>query len=289
MVKLSQSYETEWTFQLVYVLPEKTAFVETPPDEVKALIAGQGWNLMNFSLLRAKQPLVFDLRALPVSLLDRRMIIDRIQGSLSESSLAVKNIELDYIAIRTGPKTSRRLPVRLNYEVLLQAQHDYKVPPRLTPDSVWVSGPAEIIDTLSYWPTKSGELGPLKGSVVEEIALTDPAQDLVSLEFEKVELHLEVEPFVEKTIYYVPVAISNGPGRIRIFPPSVTIYCTVGMSAYDQLDAADFEVKADLKGVVPQSTQNTVTLSLTKSPAHVKDVRFSPQSVEFFFQVSEEE
>lgn len=289
MVKLSQAYETEWTFQLAYVLPEKDAFIEMPPAEVNALISGQGWNLMNFSLLRAKQPLVFDLRALPVSLLDRRMIIDRIQDSFSESSLAVKNIDLDFIAIRTGPKISRRLPVRLNYAILLQDQHDYKEAPRLMPDSVWVSGPAEIIDTLSYWPTTSGELGPLKGGVVEEILLAVPAQNLVSLEFEKVELHLEVEPFVEKTIYYVPVAIANGPGRIRIFPPSVTIYCTVGMSAYDQLDAADFVVEADLKGVVPHSQQNTVTLSLTKSPAQVKDVRFSPQSVEFFFQVADEE
>jgi len=284
LVKLSQDYETRWDFSFEYVLPEQQAFIQKPPEKINATVSGSGWRLMYYSLFHTEQTLVFDLQALPLSVLERRLVIDRLQASLTESKLKVIDINLDYIQIIAGTKDSKRLPVRLQYQVNLEPQHRLVSPMRVIPDSVLVTGPASLLDSLQYWPTDSGNIGPLKASHTEIIPLAGQVEKVLDLDVEAVELKVEVEPIVEKTIYYVPVTAVNAPDSIRIFPASVTVYCVVGMSAYQSLGPGDFEVEADLNGIVPSTAQNTVPLNLTCAPDFVTNVRFTPQSVEFFIQ-----
>ncbi|MBK7410763.1 MAG: hypothetical protein IPJ40_23545 [Saprospirales bacterium] len=164
----------------------------------------------------------------------------------------------------------------------MEPQHQYVTPLTLTPDSVLVTGPVSLLDKLDYWPTDTGRIGPLKTNYTQVIPLARNPERVLKLGVASTTLNLEVEPVVEKTIYYVPVMVSNAPDSIRIFPASVTIYCVVGMNRYSTLGAVDFTVEADLGGIAPNSQQNTVPLNLTCAPDFVKNVRFSPQSVEFF-------
>ena len=284
MVKLSQEYQTHWKFAFEYVLPEGQAFIEKPPEVIDATISGSGWKLMYFSLFRRHQPLVFDLQKLPLSVLERRLVIDRIQAHLGDASLEVADINLDYSPIRSGTKVSRKLPIKLRFQIGLAPQHQFAGPVTLLPDSVLISGPVSLLDSLHYWPTDTGQIGPLKANHSQTIPLAVNLEQVLDLGVKETQLKAEVEPVVEKTIYYVPVVISHAPDSIRIFPNSVTVYCVVGMSKYNTLDASDFTVEADLRGVTPQTDQNTVLLNLTCSPDFVKNVRFSPQSVEFFIQ-----
>lgn len=289
LVKLSQNYETQWSFEFKYILPEHQAFMEKPPTEVRATIGGSGWSLLNFSLFHRKKPLVFDLRALPLSLVEGRLILDRIQSQISESRLEVKSINLDYIGLKMGAKGGKRLPIRLDYQVALHPQFDLSGPIHLDPDSVWVEGPVSLLDSLGFWPTDTGRIGPLKSDLKQVVSLSKPQGSPMKLEFEKTTVEIPVEPVVEKTVLFVPVTVVNAPGRFRIFPATVTIYCIVGMSAFHQLDASDFKVVADLEGVALKSEENSVPLSVTCLEKNVKNVRFSPQSVEFFFRMGEDE
>lgn len=288
MVKLSQSYETQWNFDFEYILPANQAFVSKPPSRVETLIGGTGWNLMYFSLFQHREPLVYDLNNLPLSVVEGRLVIDRIQSQLSGSKLEVKGINLDYIGLKTETKSARRLPIKLNYLISLQPQFDFSVPVRLKPDSVWVQGSASQLDSLQFWPTDTGRIGPLKAGKKVMVPLALDPSSAMELDVSKTELSIQVEAVVEKTIFFVPVTVVNAPKRLRIFPPTVTIYCMVGMSGYHQLGASDFTVVADLEEVALHSEQNTVPLNITCHPEHVKNVRFSPQSVEFFFKMDED-
>lgn len=285
LVKLSQQYETDWAFQCRYVLPDQEAFTQRPPELVTAQIGGTGWNLLYHSIFRKKETLVFDLNQLPASLLDRRLIIDRLQGLLSQDNLVVKNINLDFISLEYEPSATRRVPVSLSYQIRLQPQHDFQSPYRLSPDSVTVTGPASLVGELNSWPTEPGQTPVLKSDYTEVIPLEKDKNGVLELDAEDTRLDIDIEPVVEKTVFYVPVSVNRAPESVRIFPGSVTVYCVVGMSAYGLVDASDFTIEADLSGIEKRSEQNIVPLNLTCSPDYVKNVRFSPQSAEFFFQV----
>lgn len=287
LVKLSQEYETTWTFHFNYILPEQEAFLESPPATVEARIAGGGWKLMYFTLFRKDKPLTFDLRFLPVSVLDRRLVMDRIQNVLSSESLVVRDIDVDFITLSMEPRATRKVPIGLRYRVNIQPQHDLSVPILLIPDSVTISGPSSLVDSLLFWPTDSGSTPPLRADYSMDIPLAKDPGKVLELDVGKVKAEIRVEPVVEKTIYFVPVTAVNAPESIRIFPASVTVYCVVGMTAYNELGAQDFTIEADLGGIARKSDRNTVPLTLTCAPEHVKNVRFSPQSVEFFFLVKE--
>lgn len=284
MVKLSQDYPTHWKFSFEYVLPEDQAFIEKPPDVIDATITGSGWKLMYFSLFHRHRPLVFDLQKLPISVLERRLVIDRIQTVLGEAGLEVADINLEYTPIRLGPKGARKVPIKLRYHIGLAPQHQFVNPITLMPDSVLVTGPVTLLDSLRFWPTDTGQIGPLKANHFQTLPLAANPDQVLDLGVKETELKVEVEPVVEKTIYFVPVLVTHAPDSIRIFPASVTVYCVVGMSMFNALDPSDFTVEADLSGMIPHSDQNTVLLNLTCAPDYVKNVRFSPQSVEFFIQ-----
>jgi hypothetical protein len=285
LVKLSQQYETDWAFQCRYVLPEQEAFTQRPPELVTAQVSGTGWNLLYHSIFRKKEVLVFDLNQLPASLLDRRLIIDRLQGLLSQDDLVVKNISLDFISLKYEPRATRRVPLSLAYQIRLQPQHDFQSPYSLTPDSVTITGPASLVTELKSWPTEPGQTPLLKSAYTATVALAKDKNGVLELDVAETTLDIHIEPVVEKTVFYVPVTVNHAPESIRIFPGSVTVYCVVGMSAYNLVDASDFTIEADLSGIEQRSSQNTVPLNLTCSPDYVKNIRFSPQSVVFFFQV----
>lgn len=285
LVKLSQHYETDWKFQFQYVLPEQEAFSQRPPDLVTARVSGTGWNLLYHSVFRKKDILIFDLNQIPAFLIDRRLVLDRLQSRLSQDNLAVKDVGLDFIALKSEPKSSRRLPIQLAYQIRIQPQHDTQFPYHLSPDSVSVTGPASVVDSLEYWPTTSGQTPLLKSDFTVAIPLAKDKNGVLEFDARETRLDIQVEPVVEKTVFYVPVAINHAPESIRIFPASVTVYCVVGMSAYNLVKASDFIIEADLNGIEQRSEQNTVPLNLTCAPDYAKNVRFSPQSVEFFFQL----
>lgn len=288
MVKLSRNYETQVNFVFEYKVPENQAFVAKPPSEVRVTIGGSGWNLMNFSLFHRRQPLVFDLNELPLSVVEGRVVLGRIQAQLSESNLEVKNMDLDYLGLKVENRASKRLPIHLNYQISLEPQFDFTAPVKLTPDSVLVQGPISLIDSLRSWPTDTGQIGPLKNDWIQKVPLSVNRESALETDVKEVQLEIKVEPVVERVVFFVPITVINAPERVKIFPPSVTVYCVVGMSAYYQLDATDFVIQADLKGVTAGSEQTTVPLNIISQPDFVKNVRFSPHSAEFFFGLDKE-
>ena len=57
----------------------------------------------------------------------------------------------------------------------------------------------------------------------------------------------------------------------------------VGLSKYDSIMAKDFHLEVDLKGVPINQSNNTAPILLTQQPTDVKNVQFSPKSVQFLF------
>ena len=73
---------------------------------------------------------------------------------------------------------------------------------------------------------------------------------------------------------------------MRVFPQLIRLTCVVGLSRFDSISAEDFEIAVQIPDAAKNASGlpgHTAVLELSKKPDFVERVRFSPQSVEFFF------
>jgi hypothetical protein len=269
-------------------MPDDRAFTTLPPHEVEATIAGEGWDLMYFFFFAEHYPIVFNLNELPIDILNRELIIDRISNQLGSDKLSVKDISLDYISLNYEARMDKRLPVKFAKQLRFEPEFQLRDSIQLQPDTILVSGPVSLVDSLLFWPTDTTDLGLLKEDFEEKIGLKpSPGGGILDLRPEKVNLYIPVDRFVEKSFLFVPVEVRNAPDSLRIFPAAVKVTAVVGMSRFDQLSASDFTVEADLSGFALNEEYNTVPLKIDTIPKGVSSVRINPASVEFFFEVSD--
>jgi hypothetical protein len=285
-VKLSQDYESEWTFDMTYLLPPEKAFLEAPPDKVTANVEGRGWDLMYLYFFRRHDTVQVQVDGGLVPSLNERSLIARLSPFVTSSNLDITGVKEEYIDLSYELRDSKKVPVRLAKELLFMPEHYQTQPATLSPDSITISGPESLIRSLQEWPTDSGQIKGLRSDFRKRIPLQQPARKVLDIQPQEVELFVAVEPFVEKTFLFVPVQVKNAPDSLKIFPSSVKIACVIGMSQFGSIEADDFSVVADLENFELNSENNTVPFFLADKPEAAKSVRISPPSGEFFFQVT---
>ncbi|MEM6698721.1 MAG: hypothetical protein AAF599_10020, partial [Bacteroidota bacterium] len=100
-----------------------------------------------------------------------------------------------------------------------------------------------------------------------------------------IEANISVEKYTDKK-FFVPVEIKNAKDSIKIFPKQIQLSVTVGVSAYDDLNAKDFTAEIDLSKAVEGS--NNIPISITKQPESAQQIHFSPKAVEYFILKKQE-
>lgn len=282
LVKLSQTYRTEKTVELYFSLPEGKAFSEMPPQDIVATLQGTGWELLYEFLRRSQIGLSYDLRNVQDRfVLSRGQLRSDLLNRLSSGNMSIMELNYDDIVLLLEPKETRRVPVRLLQRFSFEQGYQMLGKPAIAPDSVTLTGPESVLSGFDQWETDSIVLTDLRATVSKSVALRNPPAG-VHVTADKVEVKVQVEQFSEQS-FWVPVRVRSTADSVRVFPQTIQLTCVVGLSHYDQIDAGDFEIIADLEGLRLQKEQrNTVLLQLTKYPEHVKNIRFSPKSVEFF-------
>lgn len=151
---------------------------------------------------------------------------------------------------------------------------------KLDPDSVTVSGPANIIDKLPNVPTEMWTVKDLSRTTSKTLKLADVEYCHLNLNSTKVTL--EVEQFTEsrRTIAITPQLVPDSI-NMRLFPSTLNISYDVGLSKYDQVSDNDFLFAVDY----PQNADTAyLEVKVVKAPAFIKDLKFTPQKVEFLLE-----
>ena len=93
---------------------------------------------------------------------------------------------------------------------------------------------------------------------------------------------LEVEQFTEsrRTVAITP-RLAPDSINMRLFPSTLNISYDVGLSKYDQVSDNDFLFAVDY----PQNADTAyLEVKVVKAPAFIKDLKFTPQKVEFLLE-----
>jgi hypothetical protein len=269
--RLSTKFRKTTPVRLEYFTPMGKALRTVPPQYANVSWQGTGWDLLTGSEPRIALTVetdsiqTFYLRTIAAQQLGNDVFsVSPEQITVEIEDIETKNVPVEAVAI-------------LSFWKGFDLSDDIQ----LTPSVITVEGAKSVLENLNSLKTDTLRFQKLKDTVIASIKLTA----IPILKFSKTEVSalLAVEQFTEKSLF-VPLTVRNAPQLLQIFPNKIKLDCTVALSRYASLSGENFMAVVDLKNVDVKSKNNTVPIVLLQQPSFVRNVKFSPQSVEFYFE-----
>ncbi len=196
----------------------------------------------------------------------------------------VENINPDTVFIELVPAIRRRLPVQLNADI----QYEQRFRPYgeilIQPDSVWITGPESILDTLEYISTAYWSAGRLRQHTQQQIQLLSPLPlKSIQLEKEHTLITVPVEEFTESSIE-LPLKVTRpddaSPIDVRLFPSRVTVSYLVALKDYLSVNEHMFRVSVLCPGIA-ETSDNRLKVELESYPSFIDILNISPPFIEY--------
>ncbi len=163
--------------------------------------------------------------------------------------------------------------------------YDY---PTAAPDSIYVSGPEHLEDSIEYITTRPLSIEQADKSIETTLPLINPYPNRqVSLEHQQVEVTVPVEEFTEATAE-LPLKIDcprlesmNENNRLLLFPETVTVHYLVALKDVRAITPDMFEAKVNCPDTIGRGTHLRARIS--EQPALVEIIRLRPPEVEYIW------
>lgn len=286
---LNKEYSAVISYPVKYVnLPQGKHLISDLPSTLSLEVRAKGFALLGHRISTSFLPITFNVNTYSNHLLEKDEVFeytlntneikDKISNQLN-TEIKLQDITPSSIEFKFARSVEKKVAVRpvVNYTIKRQYILNQIT---ATPDSVLVSGPSTIIDTLQYVSTQSLRLKDLGKNVTKEVELTPPKG--CTVDDATVKLDLQVEQFTEakKTIQlqarHVPASF-----YLRLFPDNVSITYDVGLSNYEKISNQDFEFYVDFNQT---KSASFLDVKVGKTSANIKNLVYSPQKVEYIIE-----
>jgi len=291
MNALSKNYTTEIDYPIRFKnYPENKTLIGDLPSYLSLRVSAHGYTLLRNNVSSRYIPIIFNVKSFTLnqfpgrdssfSFIESRFIKDYVSKQLN-SEFEIIDIKPDTLIFPFAQARTRVLPIQNKAVYELDKQLIFKNKLSIMPDSVKVSGPDYIIDTLRTIYTKAENLKVISSSSEIEIDLEE--LDYIKYETETVKLIFDVEKFTEKVLE-VPVTLINVPDSLilKSFPRQLSLSCQIGLSNFDLLQADMFSLQVDYNDIV--SGIPRLQVELAKQPNFVRGVNFKPKTVEYLIE-----
>jgi hypothetical protein len=208
----------------------------------------------------------------------------------TELSLANKNIQIldidpDTLIFNFSRVKKKKLPIRVQLastSEMFAQQYMLNGKPYTDPDSVNVTGPSFLVDTLKYIFTDPVSFRNLSDTAERKVLLKKINR--VTYPLKKVKVIVPVDEFTE-TDFTVPILKKNVPDTLTLktFPKSVQVKSIVTYTNYDKVSAELFHAWVDFTAIDP-ATATRMKVELDSLPWYINNVKLNPRNVEFLIE-----
>ncbi len=285
---LEKHYTSKISVPVSYIeFPKDKQLSGTLPQKLDLVVDAYGYTLLSYQIRLAFSPILLNVSELIENSLERgkkfRYIVftvnhkDEIEKQIS-SEIRILSIKPDSLVFNFSKIVSRKIHVKPCLKLTFENQYALASEPSTFPDSVLVSGPKNILDTLKFISTNFMARDKLSHSLEENIYL----QPIQGLKFDNQELKLTipVEQNTEVT-FDVPIQILNKPADVvlKTFPGKVKVTCRIGLGKYKRLDYRSFRAFINFDSISNNDTRLPVSLESLSNVA--LSVTYSPKEVEY--------
>ena len=281
--KLSKSYETEIPIEVSYInlLPMDKVLINEPEKKLFLWVEATGSSLLrNRSVFR--QPFEIDFsRHSKSSELKTFDLINQFEEKLS--NINVRNIKPKTIQFQFDDKKTKLLPILLNRQITIAKGFELeKNGLQLMPDSVKISGPASMIDSLKFWETEQLTHNNVAQNIEGKLKLKAPQELGFQVYKNIIDYKIKVEEYTEKELNLKIRTVNLPPSsKVFIFPQHVKINFQVSLNDFEQVDTSYFKVIADFENFDINNNKK-IDLQIAEKPVTgIKDLHIRPKSIEY--------
>lgn len=288
---LSKNYTTEIKYPITYTsFPEKKVQINKLPESLGLKVNAHGYALLRYKLTNRPIPINFRVSSYTMNrfsddssrfFLLTRYAREQIARQMPPE-LELIELSPDSLVFQFASEVKKLVQVSPSVKFDLGKEFTLVGDIKLTPDSIMVTGPDILLDTLSSLTTETKELGLLKRSYSETLDIV--RYPGFKLENDKVECNIDLEKLTELQMY-VPIQIVGLPDSMRMqtFPPRIKVSGVLGLSNYDRVSEESFWAEVDYTEVLENKTR--IQVGLKQYPDYLLNLDFYPQTVEYLLSV----
>ncbi len=263
--------------------------VNDVPSHIVLKIQAPGYTLLKYKLSPRLVPVSLDLKSYLVYQKGKSsvyyVVTKDLQGRLKRrfsGEMNILEIQPDTLYFRFDILRSRKVAVVPHINFSLEKQYMLSSLINTSPDSILVTGPSSIIDTLKNIHTINMDYPKLKRAVNEEVELILVKE--LNYAADKVIITIPVEQFTEATLK-VPIIVTNLPDslNLRTFPDQVTLTCNVALGRYESVSQRIFRAEVDYSSI-KTNIGKQLKVKIASFPDYIQSVRISPAFVDFIIE-----
>ena len=287
---LSKDYLTEITYPVKYTnFPAGKYPVAELPTQIQLTVKAKGFALLGHSIRTSFLPITFnvgsycnhalsDKAGIQEFILNTNDIKDKISSQLN-TEIQLQSVAPEEIVFQFAQSGRKKVAIRPIVDYTLKRQY---IVNQITvaPDSTWIEGPVNILDTLHGIPAEPIKLKNISKNITRTAELV--ALPYCTPQETAVEVDIQVEQFTEarKIIPITPLHVPDSL-TLRLFPDNVNISYEIGLSKYDKITASDFIFSVDY----PKNADATyLEVKVVKAPDYIKNLSYTPQKVEYILE-----
>lgn len=289
------SLEKKYTERIIvpvqYVnVPKNKQFSRPLPRELEMTVDAPGYTILQYKIGLIFSPLLLDVGQLTNNYLENKYIsrydVSTINHKESiarqiSNDLQIISIYPDSLYFDVSPLSDRKIKVKPKLKLTFYKEFASKQTPFTSPDSVWVHGPKNILDTIKAIPTKEYEFRNISHNLLREVKLDLPSG--LSCKIKKVLVNIPVEQYTEAD-FEIPVNIINAPDSIsiKLFPSKVKVSCRIGLGEYSNITKNNF--KAYINFSPKLLSMSKLPVLLGRYPEAVLSADYFPKEVEYVIE-----
>lgn len=285
LVQLSKEYNRTVEIPLTYVNTPLDKSLQDTPKTLRFNLDAKGFLLiwkyrffkpeLTIDLSNTEEvgsQLVYDIQDNRNSI-ENQLNIDFDKTNFLKDSLVIDFQPRKEKRVLISPKTS------LNYDVGFSAVNQVE----LQPDSVTVSGPENIIDTLSSISTTMISASNISKDISGTVAIDTANLGMLNFYRNTVDYSQKVAKFTEGNVE-IPVEVINLPRgtNLTIFPKKVMLYFQVNLKNYEFVKADQFKVVCDFNEI--QEGVDYMLAQVSEKPRFVNNVRLNERKIQFIIK-----
>lgn len=289
LMKLGHEYTTSITYPVVLTSPpEGFMLVEGKPKYVQMRVKAPGFTLLRYKMGTKTSPISLGVNQYQTSGHNAQMgYYMTLRGQLQNfraqisSDLELVGISTDTLRFHMAKVVAKRLPVRLRLNIASGGQVMQSGPIMLSPDSVSITGPAALLDTITNVQAVPLTIDNTAAqTLTHTLRLIVPPQTTLSTS--TVEANIPVDRFTEMAIS-LPITPTNVPDSLllTLIPEKVELTCNVPMGRYFSTNASHFIIECNFDER-SQISSGKIRLKLANQPNYVAKINFEPKFVDYF-------
>lgn len=286
LIVLSKETYTTIDYPIVFENNPENLILANRSDSILSFrVSSGGFELFTLKYLTRKRPLVVDLNKLSLVKDGNYYTAIYSTSKISKDVISKLNISQEYISItpaniyfRFESLYGKMVKVIPTLKLEFARQFLLSDSLAVTPDSVMVVGPVNLLEQINYIETIEQEVKQIDKSqtIVSMIQLPENLQN-IKVTPKEVEIGITVDKFTESTIK-IPIVNSVEKYKIKTYPDYVTLTYLVTLDNYKRVNEEMFTASVNY---VENDTSNKLKVNLLHKPSFVKVTKIDPEEVEF--------